>query len=334
MYNYNIIINNKYKNTIKLNQNGLITFFTPTYNRSRFLSRLEDCLEKQTSQDFVWIIVNDGSKDNTDEVVINILKKEKLPIKLISKDNGGKHSAFKVALKECETSYFQCMDDDDIYYPDAVKFYLTKWLEIKKINNSMIGAIRTLSRYPNGKIVANFEIIDGAEYDASTIETNYVMNHIQENWTCYDTEKLRSIDLSTQWMSNRHKFVTERIWQTRFARKYKCRYVNKVFREYRNDDDVSLSRGRRSYQHLLDIFLNEKIVLDEQYDLIKKYRGLKSIIIHIFLINCLRSYLNVNICELIKNTNIFSLKTLYILTFFPSVLGKIIVNTYLKLKKD
>ncbi len=327
------ICNKSYKNKIDIRNNDILTFFTPTYNRSRFLYRLEDCLEKQTSQNFVWIIVNDGSKDNTDEIAINILKKEKLPIKLISKENGGKHSAFKVALEECETSYFQCMDDDDIYFPDAVEFFLHKWTEIKQTGNNKIGAIRTLSRFPDSRIVANFEIKNGAEYDASTIETNYIQNHIQENWTCYDTKKLRSIDLSTQWMSDQHKFISEVIWQTRFARKYLCRYVNKVFREYRDDDEVSLTRGRKSYQHFLDIFLNEKIVLDEQYDLIKKYRGIKSIIIKIIRINCLRSYLNINICELIRNTKSNCLKTLYILTFLPSILGKIIINTYLKIKK-
>ncbi len=174
MQDVKIYCNKKYNDKITLEDKKLITFFTPTYNRSKYLERIENCLLNQTCDDFVWVIVNDGSSDNTEEFVINILNKETLPVLLISKRNGGKHSAFKIALENCRTTYFQCMDDDDIYYPDAVQFYLDKWSEINLSENNNIGAIRTLSKYPDGKYVVNFEIKE-EEYDASTIETYYKM---------------------------------------------------------------------------------------------------------------------------------------------------------------
>lgn len=297
-----IIKNTSYVNKLKSTNDELLTFFTPTYNRARFLTRIEKCLKLQTNSNFVWVIVNDGSKDNTDEVVSAIMRKEQLPIKYISKPNGGKHSAFKAALEQCETTYFQCMDDDDIYFADAVDFYLRKWAEIKADGNNEIGAIRTLSRRPDGRFVTNFKVVEGEEYDASTIATNYVMKRHQENWTCYDTEKLRSIDLfKPYWMSESHRFVTESIWQTRFARKYKCRYVNRAFREYRDDADVSLTRGVKSRQHYLDLFLNTKISLDEQYDLMWKYHK-TALFKSIAMVNCLRGYLSISFKQILKNT--------------------------------
>ena len=320
--------NQSYKDMLAAKGNDCISFFTPTYNRALFLSRVEECLEKQTRKDFVWVIVDDGSKDNTDIVVKGMMKKNTLPILYIQKENGGKHSAFKVALDNCQTAYFQCMDDDDIYYEDAVDFYLSKWAEIQALSGGGdICAIRTLSRHPDGRIVANFKIVENEEYDASTIETNYVMRRSQENWTCYDTEKLRSVDLfRPYWMSEQHKFVMESIWQTRLARKYRCRYVNRVFREYRNDDQFSLSRSNKSHQHWVDVFLNEKVILDEQYDLIKQYRGFKYLLKHALIVNCMRDYLDIKYLDLIKNTENKAIRRLYHLTWLPSLMGKTIIK--------
>ena len=83
-----------------------LTFFTPTYNRSKFLKRVYDNLLKQTDKRFCWIVVNDGSTDDTDEIMRHILNRNDIPICYISKNNGGKHSAFQYALKQCQTELF------------------------------------------------------------------------------------------------------------------------------------------------------------------------------------------------------------------------------------
>ena len=157
--------NEKYVEKVAVKGKDFLTFFTPTYNRATFLPRIEECLRQQTCKDFVWIIVNDGSKDNTDEVAGEIVEKNELPVMFISKPNGGKHSAFRAAFEQCETTYFQCMDDDDIYFPEAVEFFLNKWKEIKKEGIDGIGAIRTLARHPDGSYSVNFKVEEGEEYD-------------------------------------------------------------------------------------------------------------------------------------------------------------------------
>ena len=97
-----------------------ITVFTPTYNRAETLKLAYISLKKQKSKNFKWLIVDDGSKDNTEEIV-NIWKKEKIiEIQYIKKQNGGKHTAYNIALKNCMTNYMLVLDSDDILIENAI----------------------------------------------------------------------------------------------------------------------------------------------------------------------------------------------------------------------
>jgi len=222
----------------------------------------------------VWILVNDGSPDDTDKKARELLRISQIPMMYIQKENGGKHSAFKVALENCETEFFQCMDDDDVYFPEAVDFFLGKWKEIKSQGKWEVGAIRTLTLNQDGTYRTKFDVTKelGREFDMTTLEMNYVQNKRMENWTCYDTEKLRSVDLFPKdyWLHDRHKFFLESIWQGRFARKYKCRYVYLALREYNDQETQSLTRGKKNEQRCMDTFINSHLVLNEQYDYIRR----------------------------------------------------------------
>lgn len=322
-----IFKNIKYDQKIK--ETNLISFFTPTYNRTHFLGRLYEMLLNQSLQQFVWIIVNDGSTDNTDEIVKQFINDNKLPILYIHKYNGGKHSAFKVALDNCKTKYFQCMDDDDIYSKDSVKIYIDAWNQIIKEGKTDIGAIRTIAKYKNtGKLVSNTPslIPNSKTEDLSTLEMNYIKKHHQENWTCYKTEALRKVDLFPEnyWMSDVHKFFAENIWQGRFARYYKCRYIYISVRDYTDDAEVSLTRSNKSRQHYLDMFINDKMCLDEQYDYI--YLNYRDLIKRIVKLQLLRGYLNIPLQELVLHTDNKRLKFLFNLTSIISIVGGAVVK--------
>lgn len=306
-----------------------ITFFTPTYNRADFLPKLYRCLQNQTCANFVWIIVNDGSNDNTDEIVKDFILKDELPILYISKSNGGKHSAFKVALEQCNTEYFQCMDDDDNYNEKSVEFYLKEWAIIKKEKREDIGAIRTIAKRPNGTFSVDKpnKIILETKEDLDTLEMNYVRNIHQENWTCYRTEALKNIDLFPKdyWLSDKHTFFLESIWQGRFARKYKCRYIYKSLREYTDEAATSIIRSNKTQTHYLNMFINSKMLLDEQLDYIVKNPIL--LIRSIILIQLLRGYLKIPLKKLVHNTSNVILKTVYVFSAWFSVFGNKVINS-------
>ena len=307
--------NANYDEIIKGND-ALITFFMPTYNRAKFIPRIYDNLQRQTLKNFVWLIVNDGSQDNTNDVCIGYVNENKLPICYISKENGGKHSAFKVALDNCETKYFICIDDDDVYSEYSTEFFVEKWKEIENQNNSSrIGAIRSSTKRHDGKFVTNFTVIENEEYDATTLDTNYIMKRRQENWTCYKTDALRSVDLFPEnyWMCNHHTFFIESIWQGRFARKYLCRYINTSLCTYTDDAETSLIRHKKDKQHYWNSFLNHKFLVDEQSDYMS--RNVFQYIKTILRINIYRNYLGVGMLDFLHHTKKGNLKFLYILTW-------------------
>ena len=303
---------------------GYISFFSPTYNRSAFLPHIYDCLLSQTDRHFVWILVNDGSTDNTEAIAANLMKREEIPILYISKPNGGKHSAFEAALNQCKTEFFQCMDDDDIYSPDSVEVFLREWKTITEEGKyEEIGAVRVLAE-DNGKIVAKkkFTLSEMEQRIAkTTLESNYVLHEYMENWTNYRTDALRSVDLFPHdyWLADQHKFYNECLWQGRFARKYKCRYYYHVLREYRHDASESLSNGKHDRQHYLDMFINEKNLLDEQSDwfLNDPRRFLEAVMI----VSILRNKLGLSFRCLVNTTQNPFLKFVYIFlvpaTFIP-----------------
>ena len=113
----------------------LLTVFTPAYNRASTLSRTYESLLNQRCKSFVWLIIDDGSVDNTEELVRNWQKKENgFEITYIYKENGGMHTAHNVAYENITTELNICIDSDDILGEDAVEKILNKWHEIKEKN--------------------------------------------------------------------------------------------------------------------------------------------------------------------------------------------------------
>ena len=98
----------------------MLTIFTPTFNRATKLKRIYDSLLVQTGIDFEWLIVDDGSTDNTKEVVKGF-STNKFPIRYYKKENGGKHTAYNFALEHARGDFFLCVDSDDWLSKDAVK---------------------------------------------------------------------------------------------------------------------------------------------------------------------------------------------------------------------
>lgn len=91
-----------------------LTIVTPTYNRRHKISDLYKSLQSQTLLDFEWIIIDDGSEDNTSEIVKQWIENSEFRIRYFYKENGGKHTAINYALKIIETELTFIVDSDDI----------------------------------------------------------------------------------------------------------------------------------------------------------------------------------------------------------------------------
>ena len=105
-----------------------LTVFTPAYNRAHTLPRAFEALKKQSDKRFVWLIVDDGSTDNTREVV-EVFQKEDCGFKIeyVYKENGGMHTAHNLAYKLIKTELNTCIDSDDTIGDEAVGKILDFW---------------------------------------------------------------------------------------------------------------------------------------------------------------------------------------------------------------
>lgn len=109
-----------------------LTVFTPAYNRAHTLVRTYESLLKQDCKEFIWLVVDDGSNDNTAELVKQWQKKDNgFEIQYIYKDNGGMHTAHNTAYENIHTELNVCIDSDDAFSEGAVSKIKEAWLSVK-----------------------------------------------------------------------------------------------------------------------------------------------------------------------------------------------------------
>lgn len=109
-----------------------ITVFTPAYNRAHTLHRIYESLLKQDCKDFVWLIVDDGSTDDTAELVKCWQENDNgFEIRYVYKENGGMHTAHNTAYENIDTELNVCIDSDDCLADNAIKKIIDKWNDVK-----------------------------------------------------------------------------------------------------------------------------------------------------------------------------------------------------------
>ena len=131
----------------------LVTFFTPTYNRAHILHRCYESLCAQTSYNFNWLIIDDGSSDGTEAIVREWMDREdRFQIAYRYKENGGLHTAFNLAVEMVETELFVCFESDDLFTPDAMSIIEKTWRDIRESN--CVGFI-TLCKDMDGNLIGS-----------------------------------------------------------------------------------------------------------------------------------------------------------------------------------
>lgn len=131
----------------------MITVFTPTYNRAYIIEHLYESLVKQSSQNFEWLIVDDGSTDNTQEIVSEWQKSTKISITYIRQKNQGKHAAINTGLCNANGDLFFIVDSDDSLSENAIEFINGKYNSIK--HDSKIAGISGRRFHPGAKVIGN-----------------------------------------------------------------------------------------------------------------------------------------------------------------------------------
>ena len=129
-----------------------LTVFTPTFNRRELLTRCYESMCRQTNKDFVWMIVDDGSTDDTKKFADEWKKNSDLEIRYIYKDNGGLHTAYNVAIENIDTELCVCIDSDDFMPDNAVELILNFW---DKYGSDEYAGIVGLDFNLDGKVIGD-----------------------------------------------------------------------------------------------------------------------------------------------------------------------------------
>lgn len=111
--------------------NKKITVFTPTYNRKKYLVKAYHSLVNQSSHDFIWQVVDDGSDDGTEAMMKEWIAEGLIDIDYHWKENGGKASAINYSLNITNTDYWVCLDSDDYLFENAVRCIIDTAAEIE-----------------------------------------------------------------------------------------------------------------------------------------------------------------------------------------------------------
>lgn len=135
----------------------MLTIFTPTYNRAYVLDRLYQSLCVQTNKNFEWLIIDDGSTDNTKEKIQNWILEEKILIKYVWQENAGKSAAHNRALEMTKTELFVCVDSDDQLCENAVQIVLEEWDKLKQKNKWEVGGMVAFREKGDGTPITQYQ---------------------------------------------------------------------------------------------------------------------------------------------------------------------------------
>lgn len=222
------------------------TVFTPTYNRAHTLRRVFESLETQTFRDFEWLIVDDGSTDDTKAVVTHFIKTAAFPINYIFQDNQGKHIAINRGVEAAHGDLFLTLDSDDACIPTALAVLKQYWDAIPIAERSQFCGVTARCQYQNGQPVGAKPIPNGGICDVNALELSYCYHINYEMWGFITTAILKNYPFPEH---IKNATVPEGLIWTQIAQHFKTRFVNDFLRLYFVEDNhESLINFRGSIQ--------------------------------------------------------------------------------------
>jgi len=205
----------------------MITVMTPTFNRAYILPKLYDSLINQTSYDFEWIVIDDGSTDNTGALFADWLKRDNpFEITYIKKENGGKHRAVNNAVIIAKYDWFFIVDSDDYLATDAIVL-VHEWIKTVDGDNTFAGVSGLRGCIGNNEIIGEYPTDEQYEefIDATNLQRRE--KHLDgDKAEVYKTDILRKYPFPEFEGEN---FIAEcAVWDKIALDGYKIRWFNKV----------------------------------------------------------------------------------------------------------
>ena len=235
----------------------MLTICTPTYNREHLLHDLYESLKKQTVNNFEWLIIDDGSTDDTEKTINQWLNVENnFPIIYIKKENGGKHTAVNIGIEKAKGDYFIIVDSDDYLNKNAVEIIHK---EFQKLPEGKYAGIGFNKIFENGDIVGTTfkeNYIDASNFERSK---HGIQGDKAEVFFTKVIKKYRFPVFENE------RFLTEALLWNRIANEgYKIRWINKGFYVCRyQENGLSMNSGTLKSYEGYSLYIKELLTYKE-----------------------------------------------------------------------
>lgn len=212
-----------------------ITIVTPSYNRVHTLPRVYESLKNQTFKDFKWIIMDDGSTDDTKQLIEKYQVENLFEIEYFWNKNQHKFVTVFEGIKKVTSKYFMIVDSDDSYPENALQILFD---EVEKINNQdEFISVMGLSQFEDGSIVGNQYPDNG--FDGSIFDMRYKYKVRGDKFGIFITKTYQQLLTNFDYSLYVGKgYIPQAVFfNTYDSDGVKTRFVNKIVRNYHLDED-------------------------------------------------------------------------------------------------
>ncbi len=212
-------------------KNNIITVFTPTYNRAYILPQLYNSLKNQTDKSFIWLIVDDGSTDGTDDLVSVWVKEGYIDIKYLKQENAGKMKAHNVGVEQTNTELFVCVDSDDWLLSNSIEQIRNKWEELSRDEKSNTAGFIAYRGKSADEVIGNYF---PGHFKKSTLSNLYNQGFRGDTTIVFRSEIIKQYPFP---IITGEKFITEAYVYDQIDQKYSYYLIPSIMIvcEYRND---------------------------------------------------------------------------------------------------
>lgn len=200
-----------------------LTIFTPTYNRAATLPRLYASLADQTSRDFKWLIVDDGSTDGTRDLIDGWKASAAFSIEYKYQENHGKHGAINTAIALVDTELVLVLDSDDELLPAAVETILRAYNTASPEERARLAGVWTVCIDSDGKRVS--DALPEESIDTSIQELRYRYSVARDMLRCFVTSVWRRYPFP-QTPPGICPYIPEGYVWSHMTREYSIRFLN------------------------------------------------------------------------------------------------------------
>lgn len=211
-----------------------ITVFTPSYNRAHLLkvayeSLCAQMVDSDLGSLFEWLIVDDGSTDNTEEVVRGFVEDQKIAVRYFKKPNGGKHTAINLGAKEAKGELFWILDSDDSLPKNALSSVAECWKVLDKAQKEKLAGICGYMAHHDGTVIGSPVVETGTI--ASSIDIRHKLQISGDMMEIWRTDVIREFPFPE---IKGERFCPEILVWNRIAKKYPLYMIPDViyYRDY------------------------------------------------------------------------------------------------------